>query len=1082
MSTGEGNTGHDPALLGTTLPDLFERQVAATPDAPAVVFGDTTLTYAELNARANGLAHHLMDHGAGPEQVIAVALPRSIELVIAILGITKTGAAYLPLDLDHPSARIAYALENARAAHLITCANPMFSQSGITTTPFDEMVAHRLSGQDTAHNPGRSLLPRCGAYVIYTSGSTGRPKGVMVPHSGIVNRLLWMQAAYDLGTDDRVLQKTPATFDVSVWEFFWPLLTGAVLVVAAPDGHKDPAYLTSIIQREQITTIHFVPSMLEAFVQAPDAAGCTSLRRVLCSGEALPGRLAERFRAVLHAELHNLYGPTEASVDVTAWKCNRHDGPRVPIGRPIWNTRLYVLDDHLRPVPPGVPGELYIAGTGLARGYLNRPGLTAERFLACPYGEPGERMYRTGDLVRRRTDGNLEFLGRTDDQVKIRGHRVELGEVESALIAQPGITQAAVTVRKDHPGSPQLIGYVVADGGADTARLRPALARILPDHMLPAAVVVLDAFPLTPNGKLDRKALPAPDYTTTDRAPRTSHEEILARLFAETLHLERVGIDDDFFDLGGDSIVLFRLIGGAHHAGLVITPRQVIECRTVASLATAAQRLDAPAEAAPTGPVPPTPALERMIERGTIGDRPCQAVLLRIPARYEEAGLTLALQAVLDWHDVLRSRLRRDGEGMWSVEILPAGAIDAASLITSVGRPDQAAAPEVVAAQASARIRPEAAVMLQAVWLDDGPAAGGRLLLVAHDLLLDDTSWLVLLADLTSAWRAVDAGEKPAAPAGTSFRHWALTQYEAAVQPGREAELPYWKHILATPEPLLGSRRLDRARDTSATRRGITVEPRAELTEALLHSVPDTVHGTATDVLLAGLALAVGRWRGRHRGTPDGALLVDVESDGRGNGPHGLDLSRTSGRLATVFPVRLDAGSVPYGAGQRAVQALDRALKATKEQLRAVPGGGIGYELLRYLNDRTRTELAGLPPPQIAFRFAAAQSTGVATETVTVGSGENAPLTHAVRIDVTVIERSDGPHLSALWSWASGVLSAHDVRELADAWVAALDDLAALVSDGAGGHTPSDLTLGTLDQDEVDELEELWDEQISEWE
>ncbi|WP_329268215.1 non-ribosomal peptide synthase/polyketide synthase [Streptomyces sp. NBC_01451] len=557
-------------VASTSLPELFRAQVARTPDATAVVFGEQALTYAELDERVERTARVLAGLGAGPEQTVAVALPRSAELIIALLAVHRTGAAYLPLDADYPEERLAFMLADAEPVTVIRDALPDGPAGAELPSSYD------------------SLSP---AYVIYTSGSTGRPKGVVVPHVGIVNRLLWMQGEYGLGVDDRVLQKTPSSFDVSVWEFFWPLITGATLVVAKPEGHKDPVYLAGLIQEQAVTTVHFVPSMLRAFLDEPAAANCTGLRRVLCSGEALPLELAERFHAVLSAELHNLYGPTEASVDVTAGEVSGVSG-RVSIGRPVWNTRVYVLDAGLRPVPPGVAGELYLAGVQLARGYLGRPGLTAERFTADPFGELGSRMYRTGDLARWTTEGTLEYLGRTDDQVKIRGFRVELGEIESVLVRHETVAHVSVVARDQ-----RLVAYVVpadADRTPDSAVLRAHATATLPEHMVPAAFVVLDRLPLTPNGKLDRKALPAPDFAaeTTDTLPRTPREELLCGLFADVLNLERVGVDDDFFTLGGDSIVAMQLVARVRAAGLAVSPRDVFRHKTAAGLAAAARDLN----------------------------------------------------------------------------------------------------------------------------------------------------------------------------------------------------------------------------------------------------------------------------------------------------------------------------------------------------------------------------------------------------------------------------------------------------------------------------------------------------------
>ncbi|MDG4862984.1 amino acid adenylation domain-containing protein, partial [Streptomyces sp. T-3] len=492
----------------TTLIGPIEAQAVRTPDATALVFGDRSLTYAELNTRANRLARHLQSLGVRPGALAAVAVPRSLDLVVTLLAVLKAGGAYLPLDPDYPAERLAYMLEDAAPACVIADTRDRVPASDTPAVVLEEADLDGYLGTD----PGRALTPRHPAYVIYTSGSTGRPKGVVVPHAAIDNRLRWMQHEYPLAAGDRVLQKTPSGFDVSVWEFFWALRVGATIVVAEPGGHKDPAYLARTIRQQAVTTCHFVPSMLQVFLAEPGAAECTGLRRVFCSGEALPRETVQEFgRALPGVPLHNLYGPTEAAVDVTYHPCDPAASGPVPIGKPVWNTRLYVLDAALQPCPPGVPGELFLAGVQLATEYLGRPGLTATRFVADPFGADGARMYRTGDLARWTDKGEVEYLGRTDHQVKLRGLRIELGEIEAELAACPDVTGSCVLVREDRPGDQRLVGYVTGDAArVDPEDLRARLARTLPDYMVPGTVLVLDDFPLSPNGKLDRKALPAP--------------------------------------------------------------------------------------------------------------------------------------------------------------------------------------------------------------------------------------------------------------------------------------------------------------------------------------------------------------------------------------------------------------------------------------------------------------------------------------------------------------------------------------------------------------------------------------------
>ena len=549
---------------------LIEEQSARTPDAVAVVDNGRTLTYSQLNAQANRLAHHLCSLGVGPEARVAICAERSPELVIGLLAILKAGGAYVPVDPEYPRERLAYMLKDSAPAAVLTQSHlrdllPAVSDSlPVIAIDGDAPLWASMPGSNPDFaGPSADNL----AYVIYTSGSTGMPKGAMNAHMGVVNRLLWMQDAYRLTADDAVLQKTPFSFDVSVWEFFWPLLTGARLALARPGGHKDPAYLCDAIQREKITTLHFVPSMLQAFLEYEGASSCRCVKRVICSGEALPAALARRFLARLPGcELHNLYGPTEAAVDVTAWKCGpEKEAASVPIGRPIANTRIYILGAHGEPVPIGVAGEVYIGGVQVGRGYLNRPDLTAERFLADPFSaEPGARMYKTGDLGRWTADGVIEYLGRNDFQVKIRGFRIELGEIEARLAEHEGVREPVVVAREDSSGDKRLVAYYVSDVNIAPEALRAHLLAKLPEYMVPAAFVRLDLMPLTHNGKLDRKALPAPDSRAyaldAYEAPAGPVEEKLARIWAGLLRLDRISRNANFFDLGGHSLLAVRML------------------------------------------------------------------------------------------------------------------------------------------------------------------------------------------------------------------------------------------------------------------------------------------------------------------------------------------------------------------------------------------------------------------------------------------------------------------------------------------------------------------------------------------
>ncbi len=598
----EWNATHRDYPTGKCLHHLFEAQVERTPDAVAVSFEGEQLTYRELNSRANQVAHYLMRLGVGPEKLVGICMERSVGMVVGVMGVLKAGGAYVPLDPAYPQERIAFMLQDSQAQVLITQRSLVgtlpVSESEVQVVCLDGEAEREGVEAEKEGNPQSEVSDQNLAYVIYTSGSTGIPKGAMNTHNGICNRLIWMQEAYRLTGADRVLQKTPFSFDVSVWEFFWPLITGAHLVVAQPEGHKDSAYLAQLIAEQEITTLHFVPSMLQVFLQEPGLEMLRCLRRVICSGEALPFNLQQRFFYRLDAELHNLYGPTEAAVDVTFWACERDaDSQVVPIGRPIANTQIYVLDRYLQPVPVGVTGELYIGGVGLARGYLSRPALTAEKFIPSPFSaEPGARLYRTGDLARFASDGRIEYLGRTDDQVKIRGNRVELGEIEAILGQHSGVHEAVVVARKDVPGDERLVAYLVCSPQVQNdvpavGEIRAFLRERVPDYMVPSHFVVLEALPLSPNGKVDRRALPAPPTSRMAPesgyvAPVTRLERSLADVWKEVLHIEKVGVHDSFFDIGGHSLLMAQVRGRLQEVlGRDVPMLDLFKYPTISSLA-----------------------------------------------------------------------------------------------------------------------------------------------------------------------------------------------------------------------------------------------------------------------------------------------------------------------------------------------------------------------------------------------------------------------------------------------------------------------------------------------------------------
>ncbi|EID77779.1 non-ribosomal peptide synthetase, partial [Rhodococcus opacus RKJ300 = JCM 13270] len=727
-------TAHD--LPAATIVDLFEARVATTPDAPAVRCEARTLTYAELDTWSTRLARSFLVRGIGAESVVALVIPRSFEMLAAMYAVVKSGAAVLALDPGHPADRIESLIQSSSAALVVTTADadpPV--PTGVPVARFDDID---LSARDTAPvtdvDRGAPLRPDNLAYVVYTSGSTGTPKGVAVSHAAIANQLAWSQALLPLREGDRTVQKAPIAFDVAIWECFAALCSGSVLVLLPPERQLDLDYLSGLLDDMQITLVEFVPSLLDVFVNDHRHAFPGSMRRVLTGGEAITARTASSVLAQ-GVRLGNMYGPAEAAVTATYQDiATDHADTTAPIGTPVWNTQVYVVDDRLHPVVPGVTGEMYLGGAQLARGYLGRPALTAGRFVANPFGAPGSRMYRTGDLARWNADGRLEYHGRTDFQVQLHGYRVEPGEVESVLLRHPAVAQAVVVLRADRNGADHLVGYVVPVPGTEVAEqeLIDHTRSLLPSHMVPSAVIPLSTLPLTSHGKIDRNALPALDFTTRAaefRAAGTAVEDALVSLVGDVLGLESVGVDDSFFALGGDSIMAIQLVARAKTAGLALTPRDVFEHRTIARLARVISTRPEPRAALPElpgggiGSFPLPPAARWLLERGGNLDTYCQAVLLTAPPDLDTDTLTATVQTVLDHHDMLRARLRRGTtDEDTALEVLAADqAPRVESLIRRVALDDAAdlrGRAEVESRAAAARLDPENGIMLQLVWLD----------------------------------------------------------------------------------------------------------------------------------------------------------------------------------------------------------------------------------------------------------------------------------------------------------------------------------------------------------------------------
>ncbi|WPO69809.1 non-ribosomal peptide synthetase [Streptomyces sp. KN37] len=1115
----------DADVVPATLPELFEAQVARTPDAVAVVFEGESVSYAELDFRANQLARLLMARGVGAESVVGVCLERGVELVVALLGVVKAGAAYLPVDPEYPAERIAYVLEAAGAASVVTLAGLAgLLPEGTARVVLDEADFTGVRGGRL--RPGeRSSKPQDPAYVIFTSGSTGRPKGVVVPHAGVVNRLVWMQDRYGLDAGDRVLQKTPFGFDVSVWEFFWPLLEGAALVVARPGGHREPGYVASLIREQGVTTVHFVPSMLEVFLAEVSVGECGGLRRVFCSGEALSVAAQERFFEVFPGvELHNLYGPTEASVDVTAWRCVP-GALSVPIGAPVANTRVFVLDAGLQPVPVGVGGELYLAGVQLARGYVGRPGLTAERFVADPFAA-GRRMYRTGDVVRWDAGGQLEYLGRADEQVKIRGFRIEPGEVRAVVAAHPQVVQAAVVAREDMPGDIHLVAYVVPTGQADgmdereegdelAAAVREFAAGRLPEYMVPSAVVVLDALPLNVNGKLDRKALPAPDYAGlagAGRGPETVREEILCAAFAEVLGLENVGVDDDFFRLGGHSLMAVRLVEILRAQSVSISVRTLFDHPTVASLAASAgaEQVVVPDNLIPAGAAEITPAMlplvdltadevavvvasveggaanvkdvyplaplqEGLLFHHLLADGGEDAYVMRavldFDSRDRADAFTDALQRVVDRHDIYRTSFVWEGQRepvqvVWRHAALP---VEEVALDPKGTDP----AAELVEAGGASMDLGRAPLLGAHVAADP---AGGRwlVLLRMHHTVRDHTALQVVLDEV----EALLAGRGDELPEPLPFRDFVAQVRGGADRAGHER---YFADLLGdVTEPTAPYGMADVRGDGADTVHAVVPFP-AEL-DRRLRAVARRVGTSTATVLHVAWARVLAAVSGRED------VVFGTVLYGRLNAGAGAD--RVAGPFMNTLPVRvrteepgalaavsamrgqlaelLEHEHAPLVVAQRASGVTgDTPLFTSFLNYRRNPGRAVdeGMEGARLLSVRERTNY-----PLVVLLDDYGDRTEVAVDSV-------APIdSHAVGVlvrtaagnlvsalesaldggpdvplgAVEVLADDERHRVLAGWNDTASDVSAELVHELFEARAAVAPDASAIVSDGSG--------------------------------
>ncbi len=1078
-------SGVEPEPESVCLHQLFEAQARRAPAAPAVEMGDDRLTYGQLDALAERLADRLRRAGVGPETIVGICLERSPLWVVAILGVLKAGGAYLPLDPDSPPERLRFLLADAAAPLLVTvqAMAPSLAGSRATLLFLDEPVG--MSAW-VARNP-TVVSPQNLAYVIYTSGSTGKPRGVQVTHANVSRLLASTERYFDFGPEDVWTLFHSFAFDFSVWEIWGALAFGGRLVVVPYAVSRTPKDFYALLEREKVTVLNQTPSAFGQLIRAEGEAGGgrdLSLRWVIFGGEALDLQSLRPWAALHGLErprLVNMYGITETTVHVTCRSLAAVDlapGGGSPIGRPIADLGLRVLDRGLAPLPVGIPGELCVAGAGLARGYLGRPERTAARFVPDPWGEPGARLYRSGDLVRRQADGDLSYLGRIDFQVKIRGFRIELGEIESALLDHPRVAQTALLAREDRPGEKRLVAYVVATPGLPddlpeelTKDLRRHLLTRLPEYMIPAAIVLRSALPLTANGKVDRKALPAPETSSEEgfAPPGTPHERLLARIWSEILHVERVGLRDNFFTLGGDSILSIQLVARAVRAGCRITPRQVFLHSTLGELAAVAGAIEARGidQGPVTGPVALTP-----IQQWFLGSAPIdpqhfnQSVMLRVEAglgtpfgKRVMARLEPAWRAVLVHHDALRSRFARDSAGWRQWNESPE------NLVTGWARIDLS---DVPAALATPEIERAAATVQPSLDLARGPLAravgfdlpGGeaRLLVVAHHLAIDGVSWRVLLDDLGTAYRQLALPEKT-----TSYRSWAahLLDRAAAWTPEiAAAEWVWWEREIGTTAAVALPIDFPGGANRAGDARRVVVELAAQETRALLQTVPAAYRTRIDDVLLTALAATLAG--------PGGALRVDLEGHGREAISVGdeIDLSRTVGWFTSLYPVALAVETSDPGS----------ALRSTKEHLLRVPGRGLGWGWLRYLRPEG-VALAG-PSPEVSFNYLGQLDAALPDGSPFSAAAENpgparsprALREHLLDVGGAVV----GGRLRMTWVYSAEQHRRETVEAWAGRFLAVLSELIAhcvsRVERRLGGYTPADFPLAQLGQSDLDRL------------
>ncbi|WP_081694816.1 MULTISPECIES: non-ribosomal peptide synthetase [Planktothrix] len=1047
---------------------LFEEQVERTPNHVAVVFENESLTYGELNNRANQLAHYLrQNYQIKPDTLVGICVERSLEMIIGILGILKAGAAYLPLDPEYPSERLQFILEDSGILLLLTQG---FLEEKLRLTNLKSLnqilyLDEQIFSSSLTDNPSSQTKTDSLAYVIYTSGSTGKPKGVMIENRSIVNLALAWSDVFQIQNHSRVLQFGSLSFDLSIGEIASALAAGASLYLAQKETLLPSQILVDFLTEKQISHAFLSPSALSVLPQAP----LSNLQFLTVGGEACTAKLMTEWSK--GRNFFNAYGPTEITVCSTVARLTK-DEEKVSIGRPVSNTQIYILDSYLQPVPIGVPGELHIGGAGLARSYLNRPELTQEKFIPNLFDKAeGSKLYKTGDLCRYLADGNIEFLGRIDNQVKIRGFRIELGEIETLLNQYPQIKASVVIVREDIPGRKSLVAYIVPANQiiALTSELRQYLKAKLPDYMIPNAFVSLAALPLTQNGKIDHRALPAPEFSSEDRyvAPRTFIEDTLATIWAQVLRVKEVGIDDNFFELGGDSILSISIIARAKQAGLQITVKQLFAHQTIAELAavTGTSKEFQIEQGFVTGEMPLTPIQHYFFEQNLCQSHHFnQSYLLSVPSNFQSEYLEPIWQELFKHHDALRLRFTQSNDNWQANYSVPTDRISVNFIDLSIlSDSDQKAAiaTKVESLQASLNLSKN---LVQIAFFDLGVNKRARLLIIIHHLVVDGVSWRILLEDLQTAYQQLSQGQKiKLPPKTTSFKDWAQHLIEYAQSDSLKPELVYWlkvSHCSISPIPIDYQGGTNTVKSIST----VSVSLNEIQTQLLLQDVPKAYQTQINDVLLTALVLVLSKW------TNADSVLFNLEGHGREEIIEDVDLSRTVGWFTTMFPVILKLETIDQ-------ENLGNALKSVKEQLRAIPHKGIGYGLLRYLrrDQEIVTQLAALSQAEISFNYLGQFSQVLNQNSLIQLASESSGLDHSLEgqrphlLNINAIVTNE--QLQIDWKYSTHVHKSTTIEKIAQDFVEVLQELIVYcTSPDNGGYTPTDFPLLEFSQTELDKL------------